>query len=43
MWKLEELTSRGLVQNHKIPTHSASIKSTGQEMLAGDQTSRGAQ
>ena len=38
MLNLEELSSRGLVQNHKIPSHSASIRSRGREMLAGEQS-----
>ena len=38
MLNLEELSSQGLVQNHKIPAHSASIGSRGREMPAGEQS-----
>ena len=38
MLDLEELSSQGLVQNCKIPTHSAGIGSGGREMPAGEQS-----
>ena len=42
MLKLEELSSQGLVQDHKISTPSASIKSREQVILADDWPSRAA-
>lgn len=41
IWKLEELSSWSLAQDHRIPAHSASMESSSQVMLTDDRTGKG--